>query len=129
MFAIIGAVRIFYFNVPYLFSGEGSIGWASLRIIIGIIKMILGYGLIRIFKKSLDLFVSPLLFFPLIGYFSISLLNSVLYQGFSGYRIPFDLILVSALVFMIYCWFDFRKKYPEAWGLGESKLPENPNQQ
>lgn len=92
-------------------------GWAILNIAKSILAIFFGAGFLIFYKKTLSIFSCYWIFIPLMIYLPTSFLRNFIYYEPTMRRITLEVVSAVAILFLLFSWFYYRKKYPEEFGL------------
>lgn len=122
-FKIVGMVCVgvgiygLYVFIPIVFIKDNPLGWSILIIAKMINIILLGIGFLVHYKKSMDLISRPWIFVPVLLGLLFIFLKEWFYYKYAEPRIVYIAFDVFGILFLVFYWFRFRKKYPEEFGL------------
>jgi len=112
--SIVWEICSLYVYVPTVISEQVISGGAILRISRSIDLLVLGVALLIYYKKSLDVFSRPWIFVPFIIFWILKILRNNIYNDPTLTQTLFENLV---LIIFLGCWFSYRKKYPEEFGV------------
>ena len=119
--AICAGIYGLYVLIPIMFVKDKPLGWSILIIAKMINVIVLGVGFLVHYKKSMDLVSRPWIFVPMLLGLLFMFFKEGFYYKYAELNIASIVFDVFGILFLVYIWFYFRKKYPE-----EFKLKKGP---
>ena len=115
--SIVLGICTFYVFIPKVTSNQVILGWSILSITIAIDEVVLGIGLLVYYKKSLSAFSRLWILIPMLILFAAVFFRNFIYYEPTIRRVTSEVVCVVVILFLIFSWFYYRKKYPEEFGL------------
>jgi len=115
--AICVGVFSLYARVSILFLKHPPLGWFVFDIARALNIIMLGIGLLVHYKKSVNLFSRPLIYFSILLALFFIIFRDAFYYKPTLFPMVFIPIGIFGILFFIFYWIYFRNKYPEEFGV------------
>jgi hypothetical protein len=106
-----------YANILRINMIHNPLVWSVFDLVKAINITLLGVGLLVHYKKSVNLYSRSWIFGPILLALLFMIFRDTFYFKPTAFPMVFIPLGVFGILFLVFCWFDCRKKYPEEFGV------------